>query len=407
MPLAVNPAPDTVTCEIVTLLFPVLLREIDCEPLALPTSTFPKLKLVTLGESRKVCAVPLPDNAMVVGEFVALLVTVMLPVMLPATVGEKPAVSDALCPAARVNGTVIPLTVNPAPDTATCEIVTLLFPVLMRETDCELLVLPTRMLPKLKLLILGDSRKVCATPVPDRAIVVGELVALLTAETLPVSLPAAAGEKATVNVAACPSAKVKGVVTPLTVNPAPVTDTCETVRLPLPVFDSTTLWVLLPPTSTLPRLSEVALGDSTPVDAGVGAAETPVPDTATVLPPRASRLQEMEILPEKVPALVGANTTRKEAPCPALRVSGSVGPVTSNWLLLLATFSIVTFCDPVFVTVKPCALLAVSTVTDPKLNEEGLSLTAELASRLLPHRLPRITTAAGHTTSHDLLADFI
>jgi hypothetical protein len=51
--------------------------------------------------------------------FDALLVTVMLPVEVPVTVGANCAVRVVLCPAARVNGVVIPLKLKPVPVAAT------------------------------------------------------------------------------------------------------------------------------------------------------------------------------------------------------------------------------------------------------------------------------------------------
>jgi hypothetical protein len=53
--------------------------------------------------------------------------------------------------------------------------------------------------------------------------VVGVLEALLTSDTLPLTLPATVGANFTWNVALCPAAMVVGNVSPLTLNPAPVT----------------------------------------------------------------------------------------------------------------------------------------------------------------------------------------
>jgi hypothetical protein len=39
----------------------------------------------------------------------------------------------------------------------------------------------------------------------------------------------------------------------------------------------------------------------------------------------------------------------------------------------------VIFWDPMFITVNPCGALNAFTLTDPKLREDGLSLTAEFA----------------------------
>jgi hypothetical protein len=191
--------------------------------------------------------------------------------------------------------------------------VTLRFPVLAIETVCELLVLPTSTFPKLKLVTLGVSCSVCALPLPDNAFVVGEFVALLTTETLPVTAPAAAGEKASVSDALCPAAKVSGTAKPPAVNPAPVTATCEMLTLLLPVFVRTTDREPLAPKSKLLRFREFALAESKYVGAGgdgFGAEVKPVPDTATERTlPRKSRLMETLMLPEKLLAEVGRNTT--------------------------------------------------------------------------------------------------
>src|SRR3989449_292291 len=48
------------------------------------------------------------------------------------------------------------------------------------------------------------------TPMPLRAIVVGEFRALLTSETLPVMLPVLAGAKTTLKVVFCPGVRVRG-----------------------------------------------------------------------------------------------------------------------------------------------------------------------------------------------------
>lgn len=94
------------------------------------------------------------------------------------------------------------------------EIIRLEFPLLVNVTPSELL-RPTLTLPKVKLLALVLSWAVAVAPVPDRAIVVGELLALLETETLPVTLPAAVGAKATFSVAVCPGVNVVLAATPL------------------------------------------------------------------------------------------------------------------------------------------------------------------------------------------------
>src|SRR5437899_9200938 len=56
---------------------------------------------------------------------------------------------------------------------------------------------------------------------------VGELVALLTSETLPVAAPAVVDAKTTLKLAVCPAAKVSGAVRPLALKPLPETLICE------------------------------------------------------------------------------------------------------------------------------------------------------------------------------------
>jgi hypothetical protein len=86
--------------------------------LLLPTLTLPKLKLAGLGDRvPSVTAVPETGTVRVV--FEASLVTVRFPLALPAASGAKTTLKDLLAPAARVNGTVTPLTLKPVPATAT------------------------------------------------------------------------------------------------------------------------------------------------------------------------------------------------------------------------------------------------------------------------------------------------
>jgi hypothetical protein len=65
----------------------------------------------------------------------ALEVTVTVPLALAADVGVKVTLKVVLCPAVRVTGAVMPLSVNPVPLIATCEMVTLVPPVLVTVSD--------------------------------------------------------------------------------------------------------------------------------------------------------------------------------------------------------------------------------------------------------------------------------
>jgi hypothetical protein len=62
------------------------------------------------------------------GEFTALLVTVMLPVAVPAVDGSNVALNVAVCPPDKISPDIPPVRLNPAPLTTAFEIVTVEFP---------------------------------------------------------------------------------------------------------------------------------------------------------------------------------------------------------------------------------------------------------------------------------------
>src|SRR2546427_9648004 len=82
-PLALKPAPVTVTPEMVTLEFPLLVS-VTGNPLLPPTFTLPKLRLVGLAPSRNVAATPVPLSGIVRGEPGASLTKEIEPLTLPA-----------------------------------------------------------------------------------------------------------------------------------------------------------------------------------------------------------------------------------------------------------------------------------------------------------------------------------
>jgi hypothetical protein len=79
-----------------------------------------------------------------------LLTIEILPVALPATVGENLAVNEALLPAVIVIGMLAPLMLNPAPEGVAWVTVNAAFPGFVRVTVCVPL-LPTDTLPKVTL----------------------------------------------------------------------------------------------------------------------------------------------------------------------------------------------------------------------------------------------------------------
>jgi hypothetical protein len=203
-PLSLNPAPVTVTPEIVMFEFPLFVNVVVSE-LLLPSATFPKDKLVGLAPSDKVAAAPVPDRLMTSGEGVPFVVSVMLPVTAVAEDGVKTALKVAVPPAAMVVDVDRPVWLKPVPDTVICENVRVALPLLVSVIDCELL-LPTVTVPKLTLVGLAE---ICdCVPVPLRAIVRGEFVPLLVIDTLPVALVAVVGAKVIVKVVVWPGFSV-------------------------------------------------------------------------------------------------------------------------------------------------------------------------------------------------------
>jgi hypothetical protein len=91
------------------------------------------------------------------GEFVALLVTVMLPVNVPEAGAVKVTCIAAFCPGARTRPDVMPLVANPTPVIRTLEMVTFEFPAFTSVTP-RALVSPAGKDPKLKLDALVLSR---------------------------------------------------------------------------------------------------------------------------------------------------------------------------------------------------------------------------------------------------------
>jgi len=83
-----------------------------------PTITLPKIRLVGFAPSAP-AARPVPESGMVRVGLDPFEVIVMLPVAAPVAVGVKVTLKVVLCPADKIRGAAIPLTVNPVPLIAT------------------------------------------------------------------------------------------------------------------------------------------------------------------------------------------------------------------------------------------------------------------------------------------------
>jgi hypothetical protein len=97
----------------------------------LPSLTLPKLRLFVLKDSVCVDAIPVPLNAIVLGEFGALLTIDALPETVPAEVGENCKLNVLDCPAPKTIGKFSEPVPNPLPATLTCEIVSVPVPLLL------------------------------------------------------------------------------------------------------------------------------------------------------------------------------------------------------------------------------------------------------------------------------------
>lgn len=151
----------------------------------------------------------------------------------PLDCGVKTTWNAALCPAARVSGKEIPLSVNSdVPKVA--EVMVTLAPLALIEAGM-LAVCPTTTLPKLRL--AGDASNCpTAAPVPVMAIVSEVLDAFDVMTMLPVALPAVVGLKPVPKVKLCPAARVIGKLNPVTLKPGPDAVAWLTMTLEPPEF---------------------------------------------------------------------------------------------------------------------------------------------------------------------------
>jgi hypothetical protein len=234
IPLTVKAALVTFTADIVTLEFPVFVKAAP-KSLLLPTFTLPKLRLDVLKLSSCVPATPVPLNAIVSGELGALLVSETEPVTLPAALGVKTALNVTFEPVGIVTGALRPVMLKPVPVTVAREITTLAVPLFVKLIVCELL-LPVETFPKAA--VPGTAPSCAWIPEPLKAIVSGELGALLAIEMLPLELPDDVGENCAIKLTLCPAATIVPAGNPLMLKPVPAAVACAIDTLAVPLFVS-------------------------------------------------------------------------------------------------------------------------------------------------------------------------
>jgi hypothetical protein len=111
---------------------------------------------------------------------------------------------------------------------------------------------------------------------------------------------------------------VNGKVSPLRLNALPVRFAWETVTLDPPELLRVAVRVLLLPTCTLPKTTELAVN---------APAETPVPESGMA---KAEPLLVIARFTVLLPVEVGAKATVNEVLCPAFKVTGKLRPLTVN-----------------------------------------------------------------------------
>lgn len=131
--MSVNPVPEIAIFEIVRADAPPL-DSLSGRELVEPNATLPKLRLD--GESISWAASPPALSETVSGEFDALLVTEMLPELLPAPGGVNFALKLVFAPGASVMGRARLLMLKPGPVTLAPETFTALWPVLLSVITC-------------------------------------------------------------------------------------------------------------------------------------------------------------------------------------------------------------------------------------------------------------------------------
>lgn len=249
IPVTEIPPPVTFTCEIVTLLFPVLEIVTVLVELA-PVLILPNARLFGAALIEKVAALEVPLSATVVAEAEAFEVSDRLPVLSPAAFGAYCTLNVSLCPAEMLSGVLKPFTLKPVPERLAAEIVRVAFPVFETVTvwlfDCPLIRLPKSMLA-------GETLMAACAPVPVKSTVPGDPGALLLIDSFPLDLPLPFGENAMENDELLPAAIVKGAVNPVTAKSVPLIVAEETLSEAEPVLVKVTVWLLDEPLFTLPK----------------------------------------------------------------------------------------------------------------------------------------------------------
>lgn len=147
--------PLTDACEMLRLDPPVLVSVTVCDSVA-PSATLPKFSLTGFSVSCPgAAAIPVPESGRLTAPLDALLVTVSVPLKVPAAVGENLMLIVVLCPAAIVAGRVGAVNEKSWLEIETLLMVTEAGPEFVA-VAVKVLLLPAATLPKLRLVLINE-----------------------------------------------------------------------------------------------------------------------------------------------------------------------------------------------------------------------------------------------------------
>jgi hypothetical protein len=228
----------------VTLTFPPVAVSVPVAVPVLPTVTFPRLSVVGPTVNCVVAATPFPLRAATVVGGEALLEKVSLALVEPLDCGWKFTVKDALLPSAIVSGIDNPL--NAKLELLLLAEVMVTLPDEAVSVPVAVLLPPTFTLPKLSVPGVTanfDGRK--PMPVADKGTARVEFEAFDVIATLPLAFAEVLEVNTTEKCALWPADRVNGRLSPLALNPSPVTGACviTTVEVPLLVTVAVCDWL--------------------------------------------------------------------------------------------------------------------------------------------------------------------
>ena len=350
-------------------LVPVLVKVTDCAAAVVPTTVLPKVRLE--GFSDTPGAVPAPLSVTVCVPPLALSVMVITPVRVPLAVGVN-VTAIVHVPEAAIGveiEQIVPAFRAKSPLAARAMMVSELVPVLVTVTDCAAAVVPTTVLPKVRL--EGATDIPAAVPLPvSVTICVPPLASSLVVTTL-VRVPLAVGVNVTAIVQVLPAAtgvEVEQVV-PVPKAKSPLAINAVMFRELIPVLVKVTdCAAAVVPTTVLPKVRFDG------VSVTPGAVPEPLSVTICVPPPASS---EIVTTPVRMPLLVGVKVTAIVQLLPT-----AIGVEVEQVVLvprakspLAANAVIVSGLLPVFVSVANCSAAVVPTTVLPKLRLDGFSDT--------------------------------